>query len=105
MRPEGVAELVGAHVVPAERDQHLGPRAVRNVSGFYRRAHGVRHLEGYDQPVSTPHFESVEIRFTRGMERGVERPRLQRVGDRDGSTGVRIAGDDRDMRACGEGEK
>ena len=24
-----------------ERDQHLGPRAVRHVSGFYRRAHGV----------------------------------------------------------------
>jgi len=30
-----------------ERDQHLGPRAVRNVSGYYRRAHGFiisRHL-------------------------------------------------------------
>ena len=28
-----------------ERDQHLGPRAVRNVSGYYRRAHGVH---GFD---------------------------------------------------------
>ncbi|MGL4528631.1 MAG: arginase family protein [Aestuariivirga sp.] len=32
-----------------ERDQHLGPRAVRNVSGFYRRAHGVHNLAPFEQ--------------------------------------------------------
>ena len=31
-----------------ERDQHLGPRAVRNVSGFYRRAHGVHGFSPWD---------------------------------------------------------
>ena len=32
-----------------ERDQHLGPRAVRNVSGFYRRAHGVHGFSPWDE--------------------------------------------------------
>lgn len=31
-----------------ERDQHLGPRAVRNVSGFYRRTHGVHGFAPWD---------------------------------------------------------
>jgi len=31
-----------------ERDQHLGPRAVRNVSGFYRRVHGVHGFSPWD---------------------------------------------------------
>jgi len=31
-----------------ERDQHLGPRAVRNVSGYYRRAHGVHGFAPWD---------------------------------------------------------
>lgn len=31
-----------------ERDQHLGPRAVRNVSGFYRRAHGAHGFSPWD---------------------------------------------------------
>jgi guanidinopropionase len=31
-----------------ERDQHLGPRAVRNVSGYYRRTHGVHHFSPWD---------------------------------------------------------
>ena len=31
-----------------ERDQHLGPRAVRHVSGFYRRAHGVHGFSPWD---------------------------------------------------------
>ena len=31
-----------------ERDQHLGPRAVRHVSGFYRRAHGVHDFAPFD---------------------------------------------------------
>lgn len=31
-----------------ERDQHLGPRAVRNVSGYYRRAHGVHGISPWD---------------------------------------------------------
>lgn len=31
-----------------ERDQHLGPRAVRNVSGFYRRSHGVHGFSPWD---------------------------------------------------------
>lgn len=32
-----------------ERDQHLGPRAVRNVSGFYRRAHGVHGFAPFEE--------------------------------------------------------
>jgi guanidinopropionase len=31
-----------------ERDQHLGPRAVRHVSGFYRRAHGVHGFAPFE---------------------------------------------------------
>ncbi len=31
-----------------ERDQHLGPRAVRNVSGYYRRAHGVHGFAPFE---------------------------------------------------------
>jgi guanidinopropionase len=31
-----------------ERDQHLGPRAVRNVSGYYRRSHGVHGFSPWD---------------------------------------------------------
>ena len=31
-----------------ERDQHLGPRAVRNVSGYYRRSHGVYGFSPWD---------------------------------------------------------
>lgn len=31
-----------------ERDQHLGPRAVRNVSGFYRRAHAIHGFSPWD---------------------------------------------------------
>lgn len=31
-----------------ERDQHLGPRAVRNVSGYYRRAHGVHGIAPFE---------------------------------------------------------
>lgn len=31
-----------------ERDQHLGPRAVRNVSGFYRRAHAVHGIAPFE---------------------------------------------------------
>lgn len=31
-----------------ERDQHLGPRAVRNVSGFYRRTHYVHGFAPWD---------------------------------------------------------
>ena len=31
-----------------ERDQHLGPRAVRNVSGYYRRNHGVHGFSPWD---------------------------------------------------------
>lgn len=31
-----------------ERDQHLGPRAVRHVSGYYRRAHGVHGFSPFD---------------------------------------------------------
>ena len=31
-----------------ERDQHLGPRAVRNVSGFYRRTHFVHGFAPWD---------------------------------------------------------
>ena len=31
-----------------ERDQHLGPRAVRNVSGFYRRAHAIHDFAPFD---------------------------------------------------------
>lgn len=31
-----------------ERDQHLGPRAVRHVSGFYRRSHGVHGFTPWD---------------------------------------------------------
>ncbi len=31
-----------------ERDQHLGPRAVRNVSGFYRRSHGVHGFAPFE---------------------------------------------------------
>ncbi|NOX74509.1 MAG: agmatinase [Alphaproteobacteria bacterium] len=31
-----------------ERDQHLGPRAVRDVSGFYRRAHGVHGFAPFE---------------------------------------------------------
>ena len=31
-----------------ERDQHLGPRAVRNVSGFYRRTHVVHGFAPWD---------------------------------------------------------
>ena len=31
-----------------ERDQHLGPRAVRNVSGFYRRNHFVHGFSPWD---------------------------------------------------------
>ncbi|MCA0432523.1 MAG: arginase family protein [Proteobacteria bacterium] len=31
-----------------ERDQHLGPRAVRHVSGFYRRAHGVHNYAPFE---------------------------------------------------------
>jgi guanidinopropionase len=31
-----------------ERDQHLGPRAVRNVSGFYRRAHAVHRIAPFE---------------------------------------------------------
>jgi guanidinopropionase len=31
-----------------ERDQHLGPRAVRNVSGFYRRAHAIHNFAPFD---------------------------------------------------------
>lgn len=31
-----------------ERDQHLGPRAVRNVSGYYRRAHGVHDFAPFE---------------------------------------------------------
>jgi guanidinopropionase len=32
-----------------ERDQHLGPRAVRNVSGYYRRAHGVHGFSPWER--------------------------------------------------------
>jgi guanidinopropionase len=32
-----------------ERDQHLGPRAVRNQSGFYRRAHAVHGFAPWDK--------------------------------------------------------
>lgn len=32
-----------------ERDQHLGPRAVRNVSGYYRRAHGVHQHAPFEE--------------------------------------------------------
>ncbi len=32
-----------------ERDQHLGPRAVRNVSGYYRRAHGVHNFAPFEE--------------------------------------------------------
>lgn len=32
-----------------ERDQHLGPRAVRNVSGFYRRAHGTHDFAPFER--------------------------------------------------------
>ena len=31
-----------------ERDQHLGPRAVRNVSGFYRRAHEAHGIAPFE---------------------------------------------------------
>ena len=31
-----------------ERDQHLGPRAVRHVSGYYRRAHGVHGFSPWE---------------------------------------------------------
>jgi guanidinopropionase len=31
-----------------ERDQHLGPRAVRHVSGFYRRAHAVHGIAPFE---------------------------------------------------------
>ena len=31
-----------------ERDQHLGPRAVRNVSGFYRRAHAIHNFAPFE---------------------------------------------------------
>ena len=31
-----------------ERDQHLGPRAVRNVSGYYRRTHFVHGFAPWD---------------------------------------------------------
>lgn len=31
-----------------ERDQHLAPRAVRHVSGFYRRAHAVHRIAPFD---------------------------------------------------------
>ncbi|TXH32718.1 MAG: agmatinase [Rhodospirillaceae bacterium] len=31
-----------------ERDQHLGPRAVRHVSGYYRRAHGVHNIAPFE---------------------------------------------------------
>lgn len=31
-----------------ERDQHLAPRAVRHVSGFYRRAHGVHDFAPFE---------------------------------------------------------
>jgi arginase family enzyme len=31
-----------------ERDQHLGPRAVRHVSGFYRRAQGVHDFAPFE---------------------------------------------------------
>ncbi len=31
-----------------ERDQHLGPRAVRHVSGYYRRAHGVHNFSPFE---------------------------------------------------------
>jgi len=34
-----------------ERDQHLGPRAVRNVSGYYRRAHGVHNINPWEDNV------------------------------------------------------
>lgn len=32
-----------------ERDQHLGPRAVRNISGYYRRAHTKMGIVPWDQ--------------------------------------------------------
>jgi guanidinopropionase len=32
-----------------ERDQHLGPRAVRHVSGFYRRAHFEHQIVAWDE--------------------------------------------------------
>jgi guanidinopropionase len=32
-----------------ERDQHLGPRAVRDVSGYYRRAHGVHNFAPFEE--------------------------------------------------------
>lgn len=32
-----------------ERDQHLGPRAVRHVSGFYRRVHGVHNFAPFEE--------------------------------------------------------
>lgn len=31
-----------------ERDQHLGPRAVRHVSGYYRRAHAVHRIAPFE---------------------------------------------------------
>ena len=31
-----------------ERDQHLGPRAVRNVSGYYRRSHAIHGFTPWD---------------------------------------------------------
>lgn len=31
-----------------ERDQHLGPRAVRHVSGFYRRAHALHRIAPFE---------------------------------------------------------
>jgi guanidinopropionase len=31
-----------------ERDQHLGPRAVRHQSGYYRRAHAVHNISPWD---------------------------------------------------------
>lgn len=31
-----------------ERDQHLGPRAVRHVSGYYRRAHAIHAIVPWD---------------------------------------------------------
>ncbi|HVJ40442.1 MAG TPA: arginase family protein [Dongiaceae bacterium] len=31
-----------------ERDQHLGPRAVRHVSGYYRRAHGIHNIAPFE---------------------------------------------------------
>src|SRR5882762_9789246 len=31
-----------------ERDQHLGPRAVRHQSGYYRRAHAIHNISPWE---------------------------------------------------------